>query len=302
VYLRAGGSNAGVGIWRVAADGTRSLFTDQRQRYDEIALSADGTRAVVAIIDAQRAAKNLWLLDTRGSTLAPLTTGGANWMTRPVLSPDGEHVMYVSETTGEWAFRSHALDGSNRDELRYSLDTATGLAVDHGWTPDGTVAFAATPPGQSTYDIWLWPAGADQPHVLLSGPEGQLKPSFRPGGRALAFSSDRTGRQEIYLTPFPIPDQAVPRQVSSAGGIESFWSPDGGKLWFRNGEGQVFEAEVDDELQTSEPVLRFQEVASDWAIAGDGSFVVTLEEPPPPRLRMVLNWFDVIRTKLEGAR
>ena len=128
-----------------------------------------------------------------------------------------EHVGYLSETTGEWAFRSHALDGSNRNESRYSLETVTGLPIDHGWAPHGTAAFAAVLPEMSTHDIWTWSSGADEPEVLLSGPEDQ-------------------------------PDRAVPRQVSSAGGIESFWSRDGGKLWFRNGQGQLFEVEVDDDL------------------------------------------------------
>src|SRR6202030_1842180 len=66
---------------------------------------------------------------------------------------------------------------------------------------------------------------------FLRTPFNETAPRFSPDGRWLAYSSDESGRREIYVQPYPGPGGK--RQISTEGGTEPVWNPDGRELFYR---------------------------------------------------------------------
>ena len=128
-------------------------------------------------------------------------------------------------------------------------------------------------------------------------------PRFSPDGRWLAFLSDESGRDEVYIQPFPGPG---PRTVvSTAGGREPVWSPDGTELYYREpGRPGLMAVSVqtEPELRVGAPLSlfegRFEELsplvgAAYYDVHPDGDrFVMVRRIPDPEGIRLVVDWMD----------
>ena len=155
----------------------------------------------------------------------------------------------------------------------------------------------------------LPPGGPARP--LLASRSGECHPTLAPDGRWLAYVSDDSGSKEVYVRSYPRLDQLL--QVSSGGGIEPLWSPDGATLYFRRpGDGgTVLAASFSDQptLQVGKPRTLFSLRHPDgsprfyfgiaygrmYDLAPDGRRFLMLEmvpEPPSTQVNVVLNWAD----------
>jgi hypothetical protein len=70
------------------------------------------------------------------------------------------------------------------------------------------------------------------PRTLLGGPYDEKAPALSPDGRWLAYVSDESGRDEVYVRPFPNLDSGK-WQVSGSGGREPLWANSGRELFYR---------------------------------------------------------------------
>jgi serine/threonine-protein kinase len=101
------------------------------------------------------------------------------------------------------------------------------------WSPDGqTLAFTERKPSAER-DIWMVSPGTD-PVPFLVTPFDESSPAFSPDGRFLAYVSDETGRNDIYVQPYPEPGGRW--LVSTSGGEDPVWSRDGRELIYRRGD------------------------------------------------------------------
>jgi len=158
-----------------------------------------------------------------------------------------------------------------------------------------------------TFDVWLVPLDGE-PRSFIESPGSERWLSFSPDGTWLAYGSDETGRDEIYVVPFPGPGPRI--QVSTEGGRSPAWSRDGRELFYRGPElldGSramlVVDVTTRPEFTKSPPreLFRWQgsnvATSTGYDVTPDGQrFVMTVdtrEEPPPvTELHVVLNWFD----------
>jgi Tol biopolymer transport system component len=207
------------------------------------ALSPDGTRLAVSI--AGEVSTDVWVkqLD-RGPSLR-LTLEGSR-SSYPTWTPDGRSVTFFSDLAGLsfdlWTKRA---DGSAQALLE--LDQAMALA-ESVWSPDGAWLVYRTDRGVfGGGDIMALRRGEDAaPVPLAATPRAELGPTLSPDGRWMAHVSNETGRDEIYVVPFP--DAATTRiQVLAGGGTEPVWSRGSGELFYRSGQGDMVAVRVETE-------------------------------------------------------
>jgi hypothetical protein len=139
--------------------------------------------------------------------------------------------------------------------------------------------------------------GDRTPEPFLQTPFNERVPSFSPNGQWLAYQSDKSGRNEIYLSRFP----ASPGewQISTEGGTWARWSPNGRELFYRSGDKMMaVDVHLEGEPVLGRPRLLFERtrLRADFDVAPDGQRFVMVDQsesaPPPVRLNLVLNWFN----------
>jgi Tol biopolymer transport system component len=190
--------------------------------YSNPALSPDEKKLAVSRMDPQTRTRDLWLFDFQSGGLSRFTFDPAD-ETNPVWSPDGTHVAFNSVHNGGNDIYEKAIAGSSEPRaLLHSSDTK----FIHGWTPDGK--FLLYRIGPLTYAL---PAGGG----ATLGPFALENPRISPNGRWVAYTSNQSGRSEVYVQSFPPAEGKW--QISNSGGSEPAWREDGKELFFNSGEG-----------------------------------------------------------------
>ncbi|MEO8097555.1 MAG: protein kinase [Acidobacteriota bacterium] len=243
-YARSGtlvyrsGTAGGTRVVRfMNAAGKAETFLSRPDSYLYPRLSPDGQRLL--IVASEAGTQDLWVYDLKGGRSTRLTIGlGATFA--PIWTPDGRYVLFQG-TGGMFWTRSDG--GSQPQPLIQSKNTQ------HPWsiTRDGKhFAYQEVSPTTS-YDLWTAPleitnAGvkAGTPEKLLQSPREERHPSFSPDGRWIAYSTDETGRYEVYVRAFP--DTGGRWSVSVGGGHYPLWSTNGKELFYRTEDGQVMVA------------------------------------------------------------
>jgi serine/threonine-protein kinase len=234
IYRRSTGDVAAMTTvqWLDAA-GKKEPLRATPGAYKSLRLSPDGTRIALVIDDGSN--RDVWVYDARRDALARLTFGGAN--TLPAWSPDGQYVVFSKVAQGIFQARA---DGASPPQVLMGSRTDVGP---WSFTPDGKRLAFNSLGGNS--QIWTVPLD-DQGGQLKAGtPEQFLKssfqdqaPSFSPDGRWLAYSSNESGRREVYVRAFPPPSsgQGGKWQVSNSGGTYPQWSRTGHELVYQSGD------------------------------------------------------------------
>jgi hypothetical protein len=176
------------------------------------------------------------------------------------------------------------------------------------WSADGRhLAFAERKPGAQR-DIWvLTLEGEPTPFVLT--PFDEWSPAFSPNGEWLAYVSNESGRNEVYVQPYPGPGGKW--LISTDGGTEPAWSHDGKELFYRR-DGQMFAVAVQTTpaFSAGRPRLLFDgpfettDASRNYDILPDGRFLMVRGAlvDPPQRLYVALNWLEQLRARAAGGR
>ena len=168
------------------------------------------------------------------------------------------------------------------------------------------LAFSEADP-TTGFDIWVLGLQGDRkPRPFLQTPANESGPIFSPDGRWVAYLSDESGRQEIYVRPFPGPGGKM--QISTEGGTEPMWARNGRELFYRNGDKMMVTAvETQPVFAASKAKLLFEAhyetsynvFERDYDVSPDGQKFLMIkageQETAPTQLNVVLNWSDELR-------
>lgn len=213
--------------------------------------SPDGTRLAVHV--GVPGSRDIWILDLeRPGSLRQLTHDGAEF---PVWSPDGERLAYMTRRHRASGLYTVAADGSEPPRLLFESEITK---VPLSWSPQGILAFYAIH-GETKRDVLVVPVEEEaEPETFVATPANELAPVFSPDGRWLAYVSDETGRNEVYVRPYPPPGGVV--MVSIDGGSEPVWSPDGSTLYYRHDDTIMAVPVIESarELELGSPELQFE--------------------------------------------
>jgi Tol biopolymer transport system component/predicted Ser/Thr protein kinase len=272
-------------VWVDREGKTESLGKDQ-DVYREARLSPDGTKAAV------RHGYQLWIHDLQRGTRSRLTSGNANNL-NPIWSRDGARIIFASNRGGDWDIYSQPADGSRPAEALlkrpYNQYPVSILA-------DGTLLYQEIHP-QTGRDLWtVSPDGKASPLRVTPFNEGFGQFSPGTGGqRWVAYSSDESGQNEIYVQSYPGGANRI--AVSTGGGSLPTWSSDGKELFYVSGDSLVAVATRPDGsfgaprrlFDRSNYLLRY--VSHD--ASPDGKRFLMIQRDPgsvPRQLNVILNW------------
>jgi serine/threonine-protein kinase len=252
-------------------------------------LSPDGKWLALTI---QGANNSLWLYEIARGALTRLVTGGFD-NTGPIWTPDGAQVTFWSSREGTASiFKQSVNAGSPLERI--------GEGIPNSWSPDGAFfAYHRSHPSTGD-DLWILSVDTDKSRAFLATPGNESGAAFSPDGRFIAYQSDESGENEVYVLPFPGP--GAKRQVSTGGGTLPLWSRSGKELFYRHGP-RMMAVDVDtrEGLVLGKPRLLFERPGADegYDVAPDGQRFVMLDrvesEPPPRELILVQNWSEELK-------
>jgi eukaryotic-like serine/threonine-protein kinase len=239
VAVRGSGDGRRRPVW-IGRDGRPvAINTEPQNALNAPALSPDGRWA--AFVAEAAAGVTVWLHDLERGTRNRLTLSPRIYFT-PIWSPDGRHIVYRS---GPNFFEIMPADGSG--EAR-----ELGRGMNPSFTPDGRhVLFSRSEDDVTGRDIWIVPVdGSEPPRALWRLPGEQDQPRASPRGDLIAYTSDESGRTELYLKRYPSGEGKW--QVSINGGGGPRWDRSGERLYFREGNALM---EVDIVMRGEVPKL-----------------------------------------------
>ena len=203
-------------------------------------LSRDGRRVALARRQGDRGNADLWVGASDGGRAERLTFDAGNDIF-PVWSPDGSQIAWASNRAGIYDIYRKASTGTGTDEL---LLAGSGFKLPTDWSPDGRHILYRLVDPVTHYDLWALPMtpGA-KPFPVLQTPANEAAAVLSPDGKWMAYSSDETGRYEVYVQAFP--DGGGRRQISTIGGNGPLWRGDGRELYFQAPNGELTAVGID---------------------------------------------------------
>jgi Tol biopolymer transport system component len=191
-----------------------------------VAIAPDGQRAVIH--RHERQGGDLWLLARDRGALSRFTFDPSQDNSAPVWSPDGSRIVYTSRRNGAWGL--YVKQSNNTGGEERLLESASPVTAT-SWSPDGhSLVYVAIDPATNA-DLWLLPLEGDRtPVPLVTTPFAESHGQISPDGRWLAYSSNESGRAEVYVESLPRGAGKWP--VSIGGGGFPRWRRDSRELFF----------------------------------------------------------------------
>jgi WD40 repeat protein len=272
-----------------------------------LVLSPDGGRAAASIVSLQTVTSDLWIHEVTGAGVKRLTFGGFDLS--PVWTPDSKHIIYwFSPTTGgitPGELRSVTADNSGPPTtILASPEPISPTSV----SPDGKLLLATkrergnNPLAGGVWVVPLESSGATPRAFLQSDKFDYGSASFSPDGHWVAYNSNDSGKNEVYVVPFPEPGGKT--QVSFEGGTAPRWNRNGRELFYLNGSKlmavDVFTSPTF-HTGTTQMLFELQYAPAAFDASPDGKrFLITKPGEAPQQsneVHVVVNWFEELRQR-----
>jgi Tol biopolymer transport system component len=224
-----------------------------------------------------------------------------------VWSPDGSRIVFRSFREGAYNLFEKPVNGT-ADEQPLLVTSLPKAPLD--WSRDGRLLLFSTQDPKTGTDLWALPmTGERKPFAVLQTRFDEIEGQFSPDGRWLAYVSNESGRDEIYVQAFP--DAGGKWQISTSGGLQPRWRRDGQELFFVAPDNRLMAAPIrvapgTKALEAGAPVALFPtrlatgvnivpagfQARAQYAVAADGRFLmnVSADEGVTSPITIVQNW------------
>jgi serine/threonine-protein kinase len=308
VYLHGRSPNRALyRLVRVDRSGRSLPLVSEVDDYYGPRFSPDGKRLAFAKGEVNQ---DVWVADLERGTVTRLTPEDSEEFD-PVWSSDGKQIAYASDRRSlEPRVFGRPSDGSGEEKVLGKRETAL---IPQSWSSDGKTLVLSEVLPATGWNIWtLEPDRGAGPRPFLVTPDTEAQPDLSPDGRWIAYTSDESGRFEVYARPFPGPGGKL--QISADGGMEPVWSRDGRELFYRNGDRMMaVPVRLGQQLHAGRPAalftgggflaLPFVEFRQ-YDVAPDGKGFVMIHLPDAQAAAvpiLVTNWFSELDRKAAAS-
>jgi serine/threonine protein kinase/Tol biopolymer transport system component len=284
------GENERTLFW-VTREGLETPILQERAAYSYPRLSPDGQHLAVGvgndiwIIDLKRGTRNRIAETDRGSNPAP-----------PIVAwtSDSRHITFSRRNPPEVTLELAAHDDIDRPT---PILVKPYLIAPGSWSKDGVLALFQIP-GATLRDLAVFAPGSTEPQPFLATRFNERGPMFSPDGKWIAYTADPTGRDEVYVRPYPGPGPPV--TVSTDGGSEPAWARDGRALYYRS-DNRLMSVPVEHgflgqpRVVFERPYARSGLGVTGYDVGADGRFIMISQSPTYPggqELTVIQHWFS----------
>ncbi|MCG8606795.1 protein kinase, partial [bacterium] len=298
LIYRSEEGNQGRGMIWVDRQGGMTPVAAPAHLYWDPRISPDGRRVAVNNRDGN---EDIWVFELARGTLARISFNPGHDET-PFWSPDGRWIAFVSTLADQpgTVVRKRA-DGSGNPEPLWTSDHHVHVEC---WSADGRSLIVMDRDPNTVEDLWLIKIGdktAARP--LLQTQFSEYGGRISPDGNWLAYTSNESGRYEVYVRAFPDMDNKV--QVSANGGFQAIWAANGQELFYRDADhvfavrvvpGKKFAVTSPKKL-FSDPFALKRGIHTQYDVSRDGKRFLMIESDPRGRtsLKVVFNWFEELK-------
>jgi serine/threonine protein kinase/WD40 repeat protein len=306
IYQSAAGTQ-GSQLAMYARDGGLKKLGDLGQ-YRDLRLSRDGRKLAVVVGDP---GSSLWVYDLARGLRTRLTFGGIGTRS-PTWSPDGSQIAFTHAMIGGGPGDIYVIDANRAgsEKLLFAgkneVEGGERLKLPTDWSPDGkNILFTQTPVGFGVWQLSLSGEPKSQPFLppQLTTTDAQ----FSPDGHWVAYTSQESGRTEIYATQFP--GATGKWQISSNGARTPRWRRDGKAIFFWAADHTFMEAQVELSSSTLQIVSTHPLFKANMPVDPIGTFtydvtpdgqhfiVNTTSATGDRPLTLVTNWVENLKRK-----
>ncbi len=273
-------------------------------------ISPDGTQ--VALRVEIGGSGNIWIWDLGRKALIRMTFG-EGLDVGPIWTPDGKRIVFYTYAADSGLYWK-AADGTG--EVEQLIAVPGRVFLPYSWSSDGKILLMNEALTLVNSDIGMLLMDGDRTRKPLLKEEraSEVEPMISPDGRWMAYTSNESGHNEVYVRPFPeINKQRW--QVSTGGGESPLWSPDGRELFYLSGDSAMAVAvrtEPSFSLGTPKTLFRGTYVrpgvidGTPWDIHPDGKRFLMIKESGsvasagagPRKINIVLNWFEELKERV----
>ena len=263
----------------------------QPDRYASVRISRDGNRAALSLLDSS-GKRDIWIMDLARNLRSRLTFNGDGHIA--IWSLDSERIIFFGNNgTVLWAKRA---DGAGEPE---AILRSKDIVFADDFSPDGHYLMYTELSSETNLDLLLLPTAGDRtPLPYLKTRVAESHSQFSPDGKWAVYTSDESGRDEIYVQTFP--RSGTKYLVSAGGGNHARWRSDGKELFYRTKEGYlaaVSVRSVRQGLKTGAPAMLFRIIeplgatAYAYDVASDGQRILALAPiQSAVTLTVLVNW------------
>ena len=270
-------------------------------------LSPDDKRLAVEI---EGPVHDFWAYEFERGVMSKVTVeGSSHW---PLWTPDGGRLTYRRWVNGAFTMWSLPADRSAPPQR---LTEVGRMQSPGSWTPDGRVVAFTQVSFDTEADVFVMDIGDRLPRAFVQTQFSEGAPRFSPDGRYIGYTSNESGRNEVYVQAYPGPGPKI--QVSTEGGSDVLWKRRGGELYYRDGNKMMaVEVSTSGAFRASRPKVLWTgnyahglgslcgppgTTSSNYDVTADGQrfLMIRHEEEAPRRINVVVNWAEELKRAMQ---
>jgi eukaryotic-like serine/threonine-protein kinase len=270
--------------------------------HTNLSLSPDERRVAISVFSGGAPVnRDIWLFDVAQGTRTRFTFDPSDDAI-PIWSPDGARIVFASMRPHVWDLYQKSTRVAAPEEL---LVSSNDSKYPMDWSRDGRFILYSVDSLRNGTDLWVLPLTGDRrPFPVVHSPFDENYGTFAPDGRWIAYSSNESGQEEVYVEPFPATGGKV--QISNGGGTQTMWRGDGRELFFVAPDGSLMAAPIKttNGFESGAPQRLFATglpmtpSRRQYAVTGDGTrFLINVLRSPASPLTVVVNWPAALRKR-----